>query len=35
MKEIRLRTPRLLLREYRWEDLAAHNALITDPDVMY
>jgi ribosomal-protein-alanine N-acetyltransferase len=35
MKEIRLKTPRLLLREYRWEDLAAHNALITDPDVMY
>ena len=35
MKEIRLKTPRLLLREYRWEDLQAHNALITDPDVMY
>lgn len=35
MKEIRLTTPRLLLREYRWEDLEAHNALITDPDVMY
>ena len=35
MKEIRLTTPRLLLREYRWEDLQAHNALITDPDVMY
>ena len=35
MKEIKLTTPRLLLREYRWEDLAAHNALITDPEVMY
>ena len=35
MKEIRLHTPRLLLREYRWEDLAEHNKLITDPDVMY
>lgn len=35
MKTICLHTPRLLLREYRWEDLEAHNALITDPDVMY
>jgi ribosomal-protein-alanine N-acetyltransferase len=35
MKEITLTTPRLLLREYRWEDLQAHNALITDPGVMY
>lgn len=35
MKEIRLYTPHLLLREYRWEDLAEHNKLITDPDVMY
>ena len=30
-----MHTPRLLLREYRWEDLAEHNKLITDPDVMY
>ena len=35
MKEIRLRTPRLLLREYRWEDLAEHHKLISDPAVMY
>ena len=35
MKEIRLHTPRLLLREYSWEDKAEHNKLITDPDVMY
>lgn len=35
MKEIRLRTPRLLLREYRWEDLDEHHKLIADPDVMY
>ena len=34
MHSITLTTPRLLLREYRWEDLQAHNALITDPDVM-
>ena len=35
MKEICLHTPRLLLREYRWEDLAEHHKLIADPDVMY
>ena len=30
-----MHTPCLLLREYRWEDLAEHNKLITNPDVMY
>jgi len=35
MKEICLRTPRLLLREYRWEDLQPHHSLIADPEVMY
>lgn len=35
MRNIRLETDRLLLREYRWEDLELHANLITDPDVMY
>lgn len=33
-RDIRIETPRLLLREYRPEDLEAHHGLISDANVM-
>lgn len=35
MAEIRLMTERLILREYRWEDIEKHHLLISDPSIMY
>lgn len=35
MAEINLSTKRLKLREYRWDDIEQHHALISDPSIMY
>ncbi len=35
MGPIEIKTARLLLREYRWDDLDKHHALISDPEIMY
>lgn len=35
MAEIRIEAQRLILREYRWEDIQKHHALISDPEIMY
>lgn len=35
MSEIKIITERLVLREYRWEDIEKHHALISDASIMY